>query len=311
MLSFTSILLLGFVLGMRHATDPDHVVAVTTIVSDERSLWRASAIGAVWGVGHSITILAVGGAIVVFRLVIPPRLGLLLEFCVAVMLILLGMLTLSGRRVGSATNMARPLVVGIVHGLAGSAFVALLVLAAVPGAMLQLLYLALFAAGTIAGMGRDHDGGRASIGRDGAPLRARAGIFACGERSGESRLRGRARSARRLTGIVRRGTALDAAVTSGAAARREFSRRLRRWYTRNARDLPWRRTRDPYEVLVSELMLQQTQVSRVVTRYGEFLERFPTLHDVARATPSASHGGVGRTRLLRPSAQPAPACARR
>ncbi len=153
MLSFASILLLGFVLGMRHATDPDHVVAVTTIVSDERSLWRASAVGAVWGVGHSITILAVGGAIVVFRLVIPPRLGLLLEFCVAVMLILLGMLTLSGRRVGSATNMARPLVVGIVHGLAGSAFVALMVLAAVPGAMLQLLYLALFAAGTIAGMG--------------------------------------------------------------------------------------------------------------------------------------------------------------
>jgi A/G-specific adenine glycosylase len=74
-------------------------------------------------------------------------------------------------------------------------------------------------------------------------------------------------------------------MTAGAAARREFSRRLRRWYARNARDLPWRRTRDPYEVLVSELMLQQTQVSRVVTYYGEFLERFPTLHDVARATP--------------------------
>ena len=152
MLSLASILLLGFVLGMRHATDPDHVVAVTTIVSDERSLWRASSIGAVWGVGHSITILAVGGAIVIFRLVIPPRLGLVLEFCVAIMLILLGMWTLSGRRVGSASNMARPLLVGIVHGLAGSAFVALLVLAAVPGAILQLLYLALFAAGTIGGM---------------------------------------------------------------------------------------------------------------------------------------------------------------
>lgn len=71
-----------------------------------------------------------------------------------------------------------------------------------------------------------------------------------------------------------------------ASVAREFSRRLRRWYARNARDLPWRRTRDAYEVLVSELMLQQTQVSRVVTRYGEFLERFPTLHDVARATPA-------------------------
>src|SRR5678815_2955377 len=65
-----------------------------------------------------------------------------------------------------------------------------------------------------------------------------------------------------------------------------FGRKLRAWYRRNARDLPWRRTRDSYEVLVSELMLQQTQVSRVMTRYGEFLERFPTLADVARAKPA-------------------------
>ena len=65
-----------------------------------------------------------------------------------------------------------------------------------------------------------------------------------------------------------------------------FSRQLRSWYRRNARDLPWRRTRDPYEILVSELMLQQTQVSRVMIKYGEFLERFPTIHDVARARPS-------------------------
>lgn len=65
-----------------------------------------------------------------------------------------------------------------------------------------------------------------------------------------------------------------------------FSRRLRRWYRLHARDLPWRRTRDAYQILVSELMLQQTQVSRVVTRYGEFLEQFPTLGDVARAKQS-------------------------
>src|SRR5439155_8187191 len=68
--------------------------------------------------------------------------------------------------------------------------------------------------------------------------------------------------------------------------RDDFGRRLRSWYRRNARDLPWRRTRSPYEVLVSELMLQQTQVSRVVTKYGEFLGRFPTLADVARARPA-------------------------
>ena len=69
------------------------------------------------------------------------------------------------------------------------------------------------------------------------------------------------------------------------ATSRRFGRLLRRWFRVNGRDLPWRRTRDPYRILVSELMLQQTQVSRVVTRYGEFLETFPTLHDVARARP--------------------------
>jgi A/G-specific adenine glycosylase len=66
---------------------------------------------------------------------------------------------------------------------------------------------------------------------------------------------------------------------------RRFGARLRRWFRANGRDLPWRKTRDPYRILVSELMLQQTQVSRVVTRYGEFLETFPTLHHVARARP--------------------------
>ena len=70
------------------------------------------------------------------------------------------------------------------------------------------------------------------------------------------------------------------------AIRDAFGRRLRIWFRANGRDLPWRRTRVAYEILVSELMLQQTQVSRVVMRYGEFLERFPTLADVARAEPA-------------------------
>src|SRR5215212_2396670 len=98
MLSSASILLLGFVLGMRHATDADHVVAVTTIASDRASLWSASAVGALWGIGHTITILLVGGAIVVFRLAIPARLGLAMEFAVAVMLIVLGAINLGGRQ---------------------------------------------------------------------------------------------------------------------------------------------------------------------------------------------------------------------
>jgi A/G-specific adenine glycosylase len=66
-----------------------------------------------------------------------------------------------------------------------------------------------------------------------------------------------------------------------------FRRKLRAWYRRNARDLPWRKTRDAYHVLVSELMLQQTQVSRVVTYYADFLDRFPTLSHVAQAKPAA------------------------
>jgi len=89
------------------------------------------------------------------------------------------------------------------------------------------------------------------------------------------------------------GTAVRHASARHLAAARKisdaeslaFSRSLRAWFRKNSRDLPWRKTRDAYAVLVSELMLQQTQVSRVVTRYGEFLEEFPTLHHVARAKP--------------------------
>jgi A/G-specific adenine glycosylase len=73
-------------------------------------------------------------------------------------------------------------------------------------------------------------------------------------------------------------------ITNAEAQR--FSRTLRRWFERKGRDLPWRRTRDPYEILVSELMLQQTQVSRVVDYYDRFLKRFPTLAHVGRARPA-------------------------
>jgi high-affinity nickel-transport protein len=153
MLSSLSILLIGFVLGMRHATDPDHVVAVTTIVSDEPSLLRASAVGAMWGIGHSITILLVGGAIVVFRVAIPPRLGLAMEFAVAVMLIVLGLLTLAGNERRVADSTARPITVGFIHGLAGSAAVVTLPsVALIPDPAWAVGYLAVFGLGTIAGM---------------------------------------------------------------------------------------------------------------------------------------------------------------
>jgi high-affinity nickel-transport protein len=151
-----TVLVLGFVLGMRHATDPDHVVAVTTIVSQQQSLARAARTGVLWGIGHTATILLVGGTIIVLKLrlsTIPPRLGLSLEFAVAIMLVVLGLLTLAGgeRRVTDST--ARPITVGFVHGLAGSAAVATLPqVALIPDPLWAVGYLAVFGFGTIAGM---------------------------------------------------------------------------------------------------------------------------------------------------------------
>jgi high-affinity nickel permease len=155
MLSSLSVLALGFVLGMRHATDPDHVVAVTTIVSQQRSVTRAARVGALWGAGHTATIVLVGGAILLYRLVVPARLGLALEFVVALMLVLLGVrnLRVSGDGPQAAVwNPVRPLAVGFVHGLAGSAFVAMLVLTAIPSPLVGLVYLLVFGVGTVAGM---------------------------------------------------------------------------------------------------------------------------------------------------------------
>jgi ABC-type nickel/cobalt efflux system permease component RcnA len=206
MVTLLSIIALGFFLGMRHATDPDHVIAVTTIVSRQRSMRQAALIGALWGVGHTITIVVVGSAIILFGVVIPPRVGLTMELSVGVMLILLGILNLSGilrwitetvaplqpgqhahphghgdyvhshrhghspekhGHVEDATpvswmdrtfgrlglyQVARPLAVGIVHGLAGSAAVALLVLTTIRVPSWAVLYLLVFGIGTVAGM---------------------------------------------------------------------------------------------------------------------------------------------------------------
>jgi hypothetical protein len=145
--------LLGLLLGVRHAVDPDHVIAVSTITAREPSVTRATRIGALWGFGHSLTILVVGGAIVVFRLAVPPRVSVALELVVAGMLIALGFMNLMSRsEQAPAPNAARPVVIGMVHGLAGSAAVALLVLAAVRETGWALVYLLLFGVGTVIGM---------------------------------------------------------------------------------------------------------------------------------------------------------------
>lgn len=149
-------ILLGALLGLRHATDADHVVAVTAIVARERSLWRAAKVGALWGVGHTLTLVLLGGAMVAFRLVIPPRVGLGLEFGVAIMLVGLGYANLRGRGEERpeppVRGTLRPLLVGTVHGLAGSAAVALLVLTTIRETAPAIAYLFVFGLGTILGM---------------------------------------------------------------------------------------------------------------------------------------------------------------
>jgi ABC-type nickel/cobalt efflux system permease component RcnA len=211
------VVVLGFLLGMLHAADADHVVAVATIVSRQRSVGSAARVGLLWGVGHTLTVFAVGSAIIVFNLVIPARLELALEFCVALMLVLLGVMTLArmsrqvretvapalaetlaehshaapapevhqhvhahgdyvhahrhghdaashghtetplswlDRQVGGlgAYQALRPLAIGIIHGLAGSAAIALLVLAQIREPLWAAAYLLLFGVGTTAGM---------------------------------------------------------------------------------------------------------------------------------------------------------------
>ena len=182
---------LGLVLGMRHSTDADHVVAISTIVSKQRSIRNAALIGSVWGMGHTITVFTVGSLIILFGVEIPPRIGLSMEFSVAIMLILLGLLNLTGmmqkittyftpaiparakapaspKLKGSKTRLEklldssvgrlglyqclRPLVIGLVHGLAGSAAVALLVLSTIHDPVWASVYLIVFGVGTMIGM---------------------------------------------------------------------------------------------------------------------------------------------------------------
>lgn len=151
------ILSLGFVLGMVHATDADHVAAMSTVVAERRKLASAAWAGALWGLGHTAMVMMVGGAIVVFHLVVPAKVALALELGVAAMLVTLGVRSLlHGRRPHRHTAAARTPIesvgIGLVHGLAGSAGVALAVLAEVQSPTVGVAYLGLFGFGTVIGM---------------------------------------------------------------------------------------------------------------------------------------------------------------
>lgn len=149
-------LLVGFALGLRHATDADHVAAIGAMLRATPTLRGALRTGALWGLGHSVTVLAVGAAMVVAGLRFSPGALRTMELVVAAMLIALGLLNL--RRVAGAAEPAaprppwRPLAVGVVHGLAGSAGTTLLALTTVREPVAAVAYLVLFGVGTVLGM---------------------------------------------------------------------------------------------------------------------------------------------------------------
>ncbi|CAN5622226.1 hypothetical protein BH20ACI3_BH20ACI3_32190 [soil metagenome] len=184
--STASVLAFGLVLGLKHAVEADHLAAVTTIVSERSSLLAASLVGGLWGVGHTLSLLVAGIAVILFHLRISEQTALALEFCVGLMLMALGAnslrklmrggtLPLHWHRHGAHLHAhphvhdgiderdfphthhglrlsARPLLVGMVHGLAGSAALMLLVLSTISSPLAGLLYILVFGIGSVGGM---------------------------------------------------------------------------------------------------------------------------------------------------------------
>ena len=174
---------LSLILGLRHALDPDHIAAVSTIVSESRSVRRSSLIGTFWGLGHTMSLLIAGVLVIALKVQISDRVALWMEFAVALMLILLGLKAMVKSFRGwklhrhrhthdgsTHTHLhlhrdgdqhahrhlirsgARPFFVGLVHGMAGSAALMILVLATIPSAIAGLVYIAVFGLGSIGGM---------------------------------------------------------------------------------------------------------------------------------------------------------------
>ena len=176
---------LGLILGLRHALDPDHIAAVSTIVSESHSVRRSSLIGTFWGLGHTMSLLAAGVLVIALKVQISDRVASWMEFAVALMLIFLGAKALVKPLRGwkfhrhrhthngsTHTHLhlhhdgyehvhrhrhllrsgARPFLVGMVHGMAGSAALMILVLATIPSALTGLIYIAVFGIGSVGGM---------------------------------------------------------------------------------------------------------------------------------------------------------------
>lgn len=184
-LTISSALAFGFVLGLKHAVEADHLAAVSTIVSERRSLLSSSLVGALWGVGHTISLLVVGLAIILFRFEISAGTAEALEFGVGLMLVALGINALRKLRRGGRLHLhvhqhgarahvhphihdgvpeadsnthhglrlgVRPLIIGMIHGLAGSASLMLLVLSTISSPLVEVVFIVIFGVGSIGGM---------------------------------------------------------------------------------------------------------------------------------------------------------------
>ena len=167
--SADSLLALGFVLGLRHAVEADHVAAVSTIATERRSLLSSSLVGALWGLGHTLALLIAGAGVLLLRYQITDRMAHAFELCVGVMLVILGAnvlrnlahrgtshrhphTTVASHSHSEAWLVARPILVGMVHGLAGSAPLLLLTLTVVSSPLAAFFYIGVFGVGSMMGM---------------------------------------------------------------------------------------------------------------------------------------------------------------
>ena len=179
--SAIAVLLIGFVFGLYHAIEADHLAAVSAIVSEHKNVWTASIIGGFWGLGHTISLFVVGALVIFVKFQISASTEGILEGIVGIMLVLLGLNAI--RKIFAAEKIhahthehdghkhshvhlhheekaesshhrfaPRSVLVGMVHGLAGSAGLMLLVLPTISSAAVALLYIAIFGVGSIAGM---------------------------------------------------------------------------------------------------------------------------------------------------------------
>jgi ABC-type nickel/cobalt efflux system permease component RcnA len=181
--SLLSILAFGFVLGIKHAIEPDHIIAVSTIASRSKKIWSASLAGAFWGMGHTATLFVVGMSLILMKVEMPEKWAMSFEFFVGIMLVYFGIhsiLSFSKKKLHSHehkhnegevhkhfhaheqsvkhehahrdVSYLKSMIIGVVHGLAGSAAMVLLTMSTMASVWQGAIYILIFGMGTVAGM---------------------------------------------------------------------------------------------------------------------------------------------------------------